>query len=58
MLSRPHIEPNKNWKTIKKILHPGLGPPQEFSTDTKAIFHYEVLMPLDDVPKEQFPLDK
>lgn len=45
-------------RTFKKILHAGHGPVPEYNTDTKALFHYEVLMPRNDVEKEGFPEDK
>uniref|UniRef100_A0AC35FBJ9 DUF3856 domain-containing protein n=1 Tax=Panagrolaimus sp. PS1159 TaxID=55785 RepID=A0AC35FBJ9_9BILA len=45
-------------RTFKKILSAGKGPLHDFEKDTKAIFDYEVLLPLVDVNKEGFPQDK
>uniref|UniRef100_A0AC34GXD9 Uncharacterized protein n=1 Tax=Panagrolaimus sp. ES5 TaxID=591445 RepID=A0AC34GXD9_9BILA len=45
-------------RTFKKILHAGKGPLLDFAKDTKAIFDYDVLLPLVDVDKEGFPQDK
>ena len=45
-------------RTVKKILGAGRGALPECSKDTKAIFDYEVLLPLVDVMKEGFPQDK
>uniref|UniRef100_A0A915D6X0 MADF domain-containing protein n=1 Tax=Ditylenchus dipsaci TaxID=166011 RepID=A0A915D6X0_9BILA len=54
----PTSKPFEKWKTLKKILHAGKGELHTFCTDTKAIFHYEILLPLVDVEKEGFPEHK
>ncbi|KAH7708959.1 peptidyl-prolyl cis-trans isomerase [Aphelenchoides avenae] len=51
-------KPPQRPRTVKKVLHAGKGPLPEFRTDTKAIFDYEVLLPLVDLDKEGFPEDR
>uniref|UniRef100_A0A914C9Q2 EF-hand domain-containing protein n=1 Tax=Acrobeloides nanus TaxID=290746 RepID=A0A914C9Q2_9BILA len=48
----------KRSTTVKKILNAGRGNPPGFPPDTKAIFDYEVLLPLVDVNSEGFPEDR
>lgn len=46
---------NRKITTAKKILNAGKGTLPSFQKDTKAIFHYETLLPLVDVYDEGFP---
>jgi hypothetical protein len=43
---------------VKKVLHAGIGALPSYEQNTKAIFEFEVLLPLVDVNKEGFPEDR
>ncbi|TMS33392.1 hypothetical protein L596_001138 [Steinernema carpocapsae] len=45
---------NRPVKAVKKVLSAGKGALPEYRDGTKAIFNYEVLVPLNDVKKEGF----
>lgn len=52
------MQNSSKFKTVKKILHAGKGEVPNFELNTKAILHYEVLLPLVDVDEEGFPDNK